>query len=59
MQWRQKAIEPQGQAKSDFEILSRLFLRIRQIYANEGGVNPEQILKVNWNYRDPMGPPRR
>ncbi|WP_282163732.1 molybdopterin-dependent oxidoreductase [Turicimonas muris] len=55
MQWRQKAIEPQGQAKSDFEILSRLFLRIRQIYANEGGVNPEQILKVNWNYRDPMG----
>lgn len=55
MQWRQKAVEPMGQCKSDFEILTRLFHRIAQLYKNEGGVNPEQVTKVNWNYRNPDG----
>ena len=55
MQWRQKAAEPMGQAKSDFEILTRIFQRIRQLYMQEGGANPDQIVKVNWNYRNPSG----
>lgn len=55
LQWRQKAVEPAGQAKSDFEIMSRLFHRIAQLYRQEGGVNPDQITKVNWDYRNPQG----
>lgn len=55
IQWRQKAVEPLGQAKSDFEMLSLLFNRIQQLYRKEGGVNPDQVTKVNWNYRNPEG----
>lgn len=55
IQWRQKAVEPLGQALSDFEILSRLFNRIQALYRKEGGVNPDQVTKVNWNYRNPEG----
>ncbi len=55
VQWRQKAVEPLGQALSDFEIMSRLFNRIQALYKKEGGVNPDQVTKVNWNYRNPEG----
>lgn len=55
LQWRQKAVEPLGQCKSDFEIMTRIFNRIQQLYRQEGGVNPDQVTKVNWNYRNPMG----
>lgn len=55
LQWRQKAVEPAGQAKSDFEIMTRLFNRIAQLYRQEGGVNPDQVTKVNWDYRNPQG----
>lgn len=55
IQWRQKAVEPMGDAKSDFEILSLLFLRLQQLYRKEGGACPEQVTKVNWNYRNPNG----
>ncbi|MCD8340022.1 MAG: molybdopterin-dependent oxidoreductase [Burkholderiales bacterium] len=55
IQWRTKALEPLGQAKSDFEIMTRLFHRLQHLYRTEGGVNPDQITKVNWNYRNPDG----
>ena len=55
IQWRQKAVEPMGDAKSDFEILSLLFLRLQHLYKKEGGPCPEQVTKVNWNYRNPDG----
>ncbi|MCF0253781.1 MAG: molybdopterin-dependent oxidoreductase, partial [Duodenibacillus sp.] len=55
LQWRQKAVEPMGQAKSDFEMIALIFSRIQELYRAEGGVNPDQVLKVNWNYRNPAG----
>lgn len=50
IQWREKAIEPPGECKSDFEMLSLLFERIRSLYEAEGGACPEQVLKANMRY---------
>ena len=35
--------------------MTRLFNRIAQLYRQEGGVNPDQVTKVNWDYRNPQG----
>jgi formate dehydrogenase-N alpha subunit len=49
-QWRYKAVNPVGKAKSDLDILDMLFRELRKLYAKEGGKFPEPILKSNWNY---------
>jgi len=51
LQWHWKAAEPPGEAKADPEIVGELFLRLRQLYAKEGGAFPDPILKATWNYR--------
>jgi formate dehydrogenase major subunit len=43
MQWRYKAAEPPGEAKSDGDILVELWRRIRALY-EQGGSFPEPIL---------------
>ncbi len=49
-QWRYKAAEPPGEAKADAWIINQLMLRLRQLYAEDPGPNPEPILRVIWNY---------
>jgi formate dehydrogenase major subunit len=56
MQWKWKALDPPGQAKTDQEILARIFLAVRELYRKEGGALPEQILKMSWNYTNPAAP---
>jgi formate dehydrogenase-N alpha subunit len=56
IQWKWKALEPPGQAKSDQEILARLFLAVRELYRKEGGAFPEQITSVAWAYSNPANP---
>lgn len=55
-QWKYKAADPPGQAKTDQEILARIFLRLRQLYAAEGGTFPEPILNLDWSYANPFEP---
>ena len=50
VQWRYKAANPPGKAKSDLDILDLLFREIRDLYKKEGGRFPDPILKSNWNY---------
>ena len=50
LQWRYKAVNPPGECKPDSEIVNELFLRIKRLYEKEGGVFPEPILHLNWNY---------
>jgi len=50
LQWKWKALDPPGQAKTDQEVLARIFLAVRELYAKEGGALPEQVLNVSWNY---------
>ena len=56
MQWKWKAIDPPGNAKTDQEIMARLFLAVRELYKKEGGALPEQILNVTWSYTNPTAP---
>ena len=56
LQWKWKALDPPGQAKADQEILARIFLAVRDLYQKEGGVLPEQIASVSWDYSDPANP---
>src|SRR5437588_9892095 len=54
LQWKNIAVTPPGDAKLDQEILSRIFLKVRELYQREGGVFPDPILNLSWNYPDPL-----
>ncbi len=55
IQWAWKCQEPPGEAKSDLWIVNELFKRLRTLYLTSGGVVPEQITKMNWDYDGPDG----
>jgi formate dehydrogenase major subunit len=56
VQWKWKALDPPGQAKADQEILARIFLAVRALYAKEGGALPEAVASVSWSYTNPANP---
>ena len=49
MQWRYKASEPHGEARSDGDIMVALWKRIREAYGIDG-VFPEPILNFRWDF---------
>jgi formate dehydrogenase major subunit len=56
LQWHWKGAEPPGEARSDIDIMSGLFTRIRALYQAEGGTLPDPILKLSWPYARPEAP---
>jgi formate dehydrogenase-N alpha subunit len=56
LQWKHAALDPPGEAKRDQEIIARLFLRLRELYRDEGGTNPEPLLNINWDYANAISP---
>jgi formate dehydrogenase major subunit len=56
MQWKWKALDPPGNAKTDQEILARIYLAVRDLYKKEGGALPEQVLNLSWSYTNPTAP---
>ncbi len=54
--WKEKAVDPPGQSKADSEIISRLFLKIRELYAKDGGKLAEPIAALTWDYSNPSSP---
>ena len=46
-QWKNVALDPPGDALRDQEIIARLFLKLRELYAKEGGVAPEPYLNMS------------
>jgi formate dehydrogenase major subunit len=56
LQWKWAAVPTPGEAKLDHEILSRIFLKVRDLYKNEGGAFPDPILNLTWNYTTPLNP---
>jgi formate dehydrogenase major subunit len=54
LQWKNIAVTPPGEARLDQEILSRIFLKVRELYQKEGGTFPEPILNLAWDYVDPL-----
>jgi formate dehydrogenase major subunit len=55
-QWKYKALDPPGDAKTDQEIIARIFLKVRDLYAKEGGKSPEPVQNLNWGYTNPFQP---
>jgi formate dehydrogenase major subunit len=56
LQWKWAAVPPPGDAKLDQEILTRIFLKVRELYRQEGGKFPDPILNLSWNYTVPENP---
>ncbi|AJW28993.1 formate dehydrogenase [Chania multitudinisentens RB-25] len=56
LQWHWAAAEPPGEALHDGKILGRLFMRLRELYQQEGGANPLPVLNMSWDYHDPRDP---
>jgi formate dehydrogenase major subunit len=51
MQWRYKAAEPPGDAKSDGDILIELMKKIKYLYRKDkDAVFPEPIVNLKWDY---------
>ncbi len=49
-QWRYQAVKPVGESKSDLWIIDALYKSVNEKYLKEGGVYPEPITKLAWNY---------
>lgn len=56
LQWKWKAVDPPGEAKPDQEIIARIFLRVRELYQQDGGRFPEPVIGLNWWYTNPANP---
>ncbi len=48
--WKEKAVDPPGEAKPDSEIVARLFMKLRAMYAKDGGTLPEPVAALAWPY---------
>jgi formate dehydrogenase-N alpha subunit len=53
MQWRYRAVDPPGEAKSDLWIIDRLLRKLKELYAEEGGPYAEAITSMTCDYGDP------
>jgi formate dehydrogenase major subunit len=49
-QWRNKALEPLGESKSDGQIVHELYMKMKALYEKEGGAFTDPILKLKWDY---------
>ena len=56
LQWHWAGAAPPGEAWHDGKILGHLFMKLRELYRDEGGVCPEPVLNMAWDYKNPYDP---
>ncbi len=56
LQWHWAAQPPPGEARPDTQIMGELFLKVKQLYLEEGGVFPDPIVNLTWDYKIPGEP---
>ena len=56
LQWHWQGAEPPWQTRSDLEIMSGIFLRMRKMYQTDGGKFPDPIVNLTWPYAQPFSP---
>jgi formate dehydrogenase major subunit len=56
LQWKNVAVPPPGLARLDQEIVATIFLRVRELYKQEGGRFPGPVLNAWFPYTDPYNP---
>jgi len=50
VQWRYKAVDPPGEARSDLEIFNQLFRRIRDMYRKSTQAKDDILKQATWDY---------
>ncbi len=48
--WKERAVDPPGESLVDSEIMARLFMKVRALYAKEGGTLAEPVAALHWPY---------
>jgi formate dehydrogenase major subunit len=56
LQWHWKGADAPGEARTDIEIMADLHLRVKALYAKDGGPLPEPIANLHWPYGVPHDP---
>lgn len=56
VQWRWKSVDGPGESKEDTEIMAALFLKLKAMYAKDGGALPEPVMNLTWAYNQPDKP---
>lgn len=56
IKWKYKATDPPGDAKDEYWIFGRFFMKLRELYEKEGGAFPDPILNLVWTYKNPYYP---
>ncbi|KXV10053.1 formate dehydrogenase [Acetobacter malorum] len=56
LQWHFAGAAPPGEAWQDGKVIGTIFTKMRELYRKEGGVCPEPVLNMQWNYKDPEDP---
>ena len=49
-QWRYKCADGPGEAEDDLWMQTAILLRLKELYASEGGPNAEAITNLTWDY---------
>jgi len=49
-QWRYKAADGPGDAREDLWMMTAIVMKLKELYAKEGGPNAEAITKLTWDY---------
>lgn len=50
LQWRYQAVDPLGEAIDDGQIMTLIVDELKRLYNEEGGVCPEPITQLYWDY---------
>ncbi len=54
--WKEAAVPPPGEARTDGHIIASLFMKLRGMYAKDGGTLPEPVAALTWAYSNPGNP---
>jgi formate dehydrogenase major subunit len=54
LQWKNVAVPTPGECRLDQDIVSDIFLKVRELYKKEGGKFPDPILNLAWPYTNPQ-----
>jgi len=50
LQWKNVAVPTPGECRLDQDIVSEIFLKVRELYKKEGGKFPDPIVNLTWSY---------
>ncbi|MGA8875585.1 MAG: formate dehydrogenase-N subunit alpha [Candidatus Korobacteraceae bacterium] len=56
LQWKYAALPTPADCRLDQDILSQIFLRVRELYKKDSGTFPDPIVNATWSYTIPTSP---